>query len=174
MTQLVTIKVEGLRDLKLALDQLPLATGLDVLHRVLAKAAEPIRAEAEALAPARPADAPPKYYGGTMTQVGGRRVRVGGKLRKPGTDRALWLSGTRLTKRQARQVRKEGKSFAEHYVGTRDPIARLLEFGTRDHAATPMLRPAWDNNKGKALDIIGRELGAEIDQAAQRLGRGAR
>lgn len=163
------VKIEGLRELEQALAELPKATAKATLRRVLKKAADPIYRDAKARAPSRPADADPKYYGGKVQDVGGKRVRVGGKLRRPGTDEALVQSGTKLTRNQARTARKEGKDFAEHYVGSRDPIARLIEFGTSEMPAHPVFRPAWEANKGKALEIIGDELGDEIEKSRKRL-----
>lgn len=159
MTRLV--RVEGLKELENALRELPKSTGKAVLRRVLKAAAEPIYKDAKSRAPSRPSDAKPVYYG----PKGDR------KLRRPGTDEALVQTGTRLTRNQARLARKEGKNSAEHYVGSRDPIARLLEFGTAHSAAQPIIRPAWDGHKEEALRIITSDLGAEIEKAAERLAK---
>lgn len=159
----VTIKMAGFKELGAALDQLPKATAKATAVRVLKKAGEPIRAAAQASAPARPAGAPDIFYGKGDNK----------KLRRPGTDKALWQMGTRLSKNQARLAKKEGKDFAEVYVGTRDPVARILEFGTVDMPAHPMIRPAWSANAGNALATIGQELGTEIDKSAKRLARKA-
>jgi HK97 gp10 family phage protein len=166
------VKVEGLRQLEAALAELPKATGKAVLRRVLKAAAAPIYEDAKGRAPSRDADAAPVYYGGAKVGKGKRRSESErGTLRRPGTDEALVQSGTRLTRNQARLARKEGKDAAEHYVGSRDPIARLLEFGTANTSAQPVFRPAWDAHKGKALDIIATELGAEIGKAAARIAK---
>jgi HK97 gp10 family phage protein len=164
-----TVKVEGLKDLDAALGVLTKAAARSTLTRVLKKAAEPIRESAEEAAPVRDASAPDVYYGGAKVGKGRRRAPgERGKLRRPGTDKALWQAGTRLTRPQAAKVRKAGKNFAEYYVGSRDPIARLLEFGTVNSPAQPMIRPAWDAHKANTLQIIIRELGAEIDKSVQR------
>lgn len=158
-----TVKVEGLRELDAALGKLPQAAGKAVLRRVLKQAAEPIHAYAQERAPSRPADAPPEYY-----NKGGQR-----RLRRPGTLEVLVQSGTRLTRRQAAMVRKEGKWDAEHYVGTRDPIGRLMEHGTAHSAAEPFMRPAWDYGSQIALGIIKDKLGDEIEKAAKRVAKKA-
>lgn len=165
------VKVSGLRELEAALSELPKSVGKAVLRRVLAKAAAPIEATADRLAPSRDSGDSPKYYGGKVQVVDGRRRRVGGKLRRIGTGEALVQAGIRLTKSQARKARKAGKSTVEYYVGTRDPAAKFYEYGTANAPAQPFLRPAWDRHKGEALDIIKDELGREIETAAARVAK---
>jgi HK97 gp10 family phage protein len=155
------VRVEGFRELDKALGQLPESTARNTLRRVLKKAAEPIHIQAKSLAPVRDASDPDVYYG----PADNRRLRL------RGTTKFLVQSGTRLTKRQARAVRKAGKYFAEHYVGTRDRVAQLVEYGTSESRAQPFMRPAWDANKMKALEIIKSELGEEIQKSATRLAR---
>lgn len=161
--RIVSFRMEGLRELDQALGELPKATAKNVLVRTLLAAGRPMQQQAQALAPARPAGAPQKTY------VKSGAVRV----RRPGTLKALVQIGTRLTPRQARAARQDGKDFAEVYVGTRDPIARLDEFGTADAPAHPFLRPAFEANKHQALETIRTVLGGEIEKAVQRLARKA-
>ena len=158
MAKGVTIKVDGLKDLDRALGELGKSAGKAVLRRVLKAAAEPIYQAAKARAPSRPAGAKPVYYGKGENK----------RLRRPGTDEALVQSGTRLTRNQQRTVKREGKDTAEHYVGSRDPIARLLEYGTVNTRAQPVFRPAWEANKDQALTIIKESLGAQIEKTAKR------
>lgn len=158
-----TVKIEGLRELDQALGDLTKGMAKSTLQRVLKKAADPILREAKSRVPQRDPGAPPSYWG-----KGERR-----KLRRPGTADALVHSSTRLTRNQARQARKAGKSFAEHYVGTRDPISRLIEFGTADTPAQPFMRPAWEIGKGQALEIARTELGEEIKKSTERASRRA-
>lgn len=140
-----TVKVEGLRELEAALADLPRATGKNVLRRVLKKAAAPIESTAEALAP---------HLTGTLE----RNINM----------------GSRLTRRQAQMVRKaDSKSSAEIHVGTADPAGIQTEFGNVNQAAEPWLRPAWDQNKQAALDMIASDLGEEIGRASARLARKA-
>lgn len=83
------------------------------------------------------------------------------------------IVGTKLTRRQARDARKEGKSFAEVYVGTADPAGQQQEFGNVNHPAQPSGRPAWAATQDEFLEGLGADLGAEIDKAAARLARKA-
>lgn len=163
MATSTTVRVEGLRELDAALGQLPPSVGKAVLRRVLKQAAVPIYEYAHERAPMRPAGAPKVTY-----MKGGQE-----RIRRPGTLKVLVQSGTRLTRRQAAMVRKEGKWDAEHYVGTRDPIGRLIEFGTAHSPAEPFMRPAWDYGAPIALKLIGDKLGEGIDKAAKRVARKA-
>jgi HK97 gp10 family phage protein len=156
-----TLKVEGFAAFDAALAELPDAVGKGVLRRTLKKAAEPTYLAAKAKAPARPADAPAKYFKRSGQQ----------RLRRPGTLDALVQSTDKLTPRQRRTVRREGKAYVEWYVGTRDPVGRLIEYGTSDTAAVPFLRSAFEAHKAEALEIIRRELRIEIDKAAKRLAK---
>lgn len=159
----VKVSLEGLSDLTAALQALPTATQRNVVTRVLLEAAAPIQEAAQQLAPSRPASAPDEYY-----HVNGAK-----RLRRPGTLKVLVQEGTKLTRNQARLVRNAGKHFVEVYVGTRDPIGRLQEFGTAHSPPDPFLRPAWEENKLAALETIKRRLGEEIHKAADRLARKA-
>jgi HK97 gp10 family phage protein len=158
----VSVRIEGLRELDAALAELPKATAKNVLVKVLMEAGTPIKDAAQAAAPTRPADAPTITY---KAKGGARRVR------RPGTLKALFQIGTRLTPNQARLARKEGKDFAEVYVGTRDPIARLEEYGTAHSPPQPTLRRAWDGNKEAALETVKSRLGELILKAAARLAK---
>ncbi|RZI61397.1 MAG: hypothetical protein EOP94_00580 [Zymomonas sp.] len=139
---MIKIKVEGLRELDAALGQLPKTTGKAVLRRVLKKAAEPLRARAEQLAP-------------TLTHALERSITV----------------GTKLTRRQARMAKKASKSTVEMYVGPNNPAAVPQEFGTHDQRAQPFMRPAWDGEKDGVLVSIKDQLGPEIEKTAARLAK---
>ena len=134
------VKMEGLADLERALMELPRATGKATLRRVLKKAADPVEAAMVAKAP-----------------------------RLTGALKLSISSGTKLTKRQQRFAKKEGKSSSEIYVGTADPAGVAQEFGTFDQNAQPFARPAWAETQNGALATIATELGNEIEKSRARL-----
>lgn len=138
------VRIDGLRELEAALADLPRATGRNVLRRVLKKAAAPIAADAEARAP-----------------------RDTGKLAQDVTV------ASRLTRRQATQARKLGKSEIEIHIGVKRSSGLMNEYGTVNMAAQPFMRPAWDAGKDGALRAIGDDLGSEIEKAAARQARKA-
>jgi len=147
-----TVHVEGLRELDAALGELPKTTGKAVLRRVLKKAGQPIADDMRAKAPDDP-------------------VTHGNDLRS-----SIAVS-TKLSKRQAklhRKMFKNDKASAEVFVGAGPlPYAHLQEFGTAHHGPQAFARPAWDANKGRALDIIANDLGGGIMKAAKRLAKKA-
>jgi HK97 gp10 family phage protein len=77
--------------------------------------------------------------------------------------------GTKLTRRQRKLHKKQ--SPVEVFAGPNNPAAVQTEFGNQHQAAEPHLRPAWDGNKTKALDIIKTRLWDKISAAAARLAR---
>lgn len=82
--------------------------------------------------------------------------------------------GTRLTPRQARMSRGEGKSFVEVYVGAgADPAAHLEEFGSINNAPNPALRNAWDRGWRGVLERIAGLLWEHINKAVARARRRA-
>lgn len=135
--------IEGLADLQHALEELPKATGTNVLKRVLLAAAEPIAHMAESLAPV-----------------------------KTGRLKRSFTAGTRLTSRQKSQHVKESKVEIFAGAGALVE-AITSEFGTVKQAPRPFMRPAWDSNKNRALNDIKNDLADEIEKARQRLARKA-
>lgn len=136
--------VEGLRELEKALADLPKSTARSAIRRALRSAAEPLVNAAQENAP-----------------------KLTGELEKS------IIVGTRLTKRQARAARKEGKYFSEIHVGTSNPAGVPQEFGTFKEGAQPFMRPAWDGTKDQVLDGIKDSLAEEIEKARARLARKA-
>ena len=142
----VTVKIEGLSELKSAFEQLPKATDKGVMRKVLMARAKPIAAAAKAL------------------------VAV-----ESGELRDSIIASTRLSKRQKRDA-KETASYVEVYAGAGPlPHAHLVEFGSVHNQPQPYMRPAWDNTKGTLLDAIKEDLWTEIQTAVDKLARkGAR
>lgn len=138
-----TVKIDGLAQLRDGLAELPKATSNNVLKRALTKAAEPIRADAERLAP--------KLKGGLA-----RSIKV----------------GTKLSKSQKSKHKKQ--SPVEVFVGPSGSTKSITqEFGAAHHAAQPYMRPAWDNNVGKALATVRDDIKTELDAAVARAKRKA-
>lgn len=140
-----TVRVEGLRELDAALNELgskALAKG--VLRRVGIKALQPFDARWRSLAPDDPA-------------TSGRDLKASGGV------------GTKLTTRQARLAKKEeGKAFVTVYAGPNDVAAVPQEFGTVDLSPQPFVRPAWADTKDEALEVVKRDLWGEIKATAAR------
>lgn len=140
----VTVRVEGLRELSYALEELPKATQKNTLRRVLRKAAANFDDIASSMAPV-----------------------LTGELQRS------VVTGSQLNKSQKRYAKKETKHFVEIHVGTSDPAGIFQEFGTFKEPSQPFMRPTWDSTKNGMLETIKRELGTEIQKSAARLGRKA-
>jgi len=136
-----TIRVEGLSELKDALEELPKATGTNVLKRALTQAADPIQAQAESLAP-------------VMT----------GKLKRS------IIVGTKLSSTQKKSAKKINKVEIYVGPGQLRQ-ATLQEFGTVNQRPQPFLRPAWSANVRPALNSIREILADEIEKARARIAR---
>lgn len=143
-----TVHVEGLKELDAALAELPKATAKNVMRRALRKAAQPIADQAQSMAP---------------VQTGALQISIG--------------VGTKLTRRQSRLHRKmfkDDKASVEMFVGAGGLAqATQQEFGNENHGPQAFMRPAWDGNKERTLEIIKTDLGDEIMKAAKRLARKA-
>ena len=144
-----TVRVEGLRDLDLALSELTKdTTRKAVARRALRDAGEPIRARAEQLAPDDPNTKAPFDL-----------------------KQSIAMSGRQKSGR-ATQYRKESPTEVTIHIGpTKDgyPQAIMQEFGTVHHAAHPYLRPAWDGEGGrKALNRIIKAMSVHIAKSVAR------
>lgn len=156
------IKLEGLKELDQAIGALRTkAMAKAVLERALLEAAKPMQEMAQALAPGR--DDPNKV----ITYGKGDNKRV----RQPGTTKALVQIGKKLTKRQAAMARKQGKHFAEIYVGTRDAKAHLEEFGSINQAPKPFMRPAFAAEAEPTIRRFVDTLTTELNKTAEREAR---
>lgn len=149
----VNVKLLGYQGLIRAFEELPKATGKNVLRRVLIKRGQPIAAHASAIAPDDPA-------------TPGKSIR--------------FIAGTVLTKRQRglhRKAFKDDRASVEVFVGqdvppggkASDPAGVQQEFGNINHGPQPSLRPAWDAGKAAVFDGITDDIGREIAKAAKRL-----
>ncbi len=134
----VTVKLEGLRELDAKLGQFKASTAKSVLRRVGRKALAPVDEAWRLAAP-----------------------QLSGHLADSGSI------GSKLTRSQ--RAAHERESFVEVFAGPGPhPQAIQQEFGNENHPAQPFLRPAWEDNKDRVFDIVGRELGIEIEKSAGR------
>jgi len=166
-------RFEGAREFERALGELEtLFRRKKAARDTLLEAAEPIRALAQANAPVR-VGGPEKRW----RKPGDEKGNPTG-IRRRGALRLHVSKGTRLSRRQG-AMNRAGKMPVEVYVGTRDRIGRLVEFGTRKVPPQPFLRDAWDAEGGQpALDRISAGLWLQIERqgrlqakAAQRAAR---
>jgi HK97 gp10 family phage protein len=137
----MSIKLEGLKDLDAALGLLKQGAAKGVLRRTGRKALQPFDKAWRARAPV-----------------------LSGALQKSGSV------GSKLTKRQRAAVERE--NFVEVFAGPgANPQAIQEEFGNVHQAPHPFVRPAWDETKDQALQIVKTELGGELLKTVKRLAR---
>lgn len=166
------VSVSGLRELELALAQLPKATARNVLKRTLEKAAQPTVDEAKRLVPVNTGRLRDSIVSSFKV-----KNKVGNAEYAAAMRAGLGKEAAGAALRQARKAAKGLGSFAEIYVGPARgkgviPYAHIVEFGSVKDSPQPFMRPAWDVTKQDALRIIRAELGNEIIKTARRLGRG--
>lgn len=143
----VRFEIVGVKELERALAQLPKSVSKGVLRSALKTAGQPVVAAAKANCP-----------------------RDRGDLAESITIRST------LSRRQRRRRRVRQRFAAEMFIGPSWPQGahgHLVEFGTSKMPARPFLRPAWDANKRRALDTIGKEIWRAIAKAARRLAKRA-
>lgn len=139
-------KIEGLKEIKVALRQLPNSTAKGVLRRIAKARLKPIAERARQLVP-----------------------KGSGALR-----RSIGVS-TRLTRRQKAAARRNtDRNDIVVYAGAGpDPAAHMVEFGTKKMSPQPYLRPAWDQFRGALMHNLASDLWKEIRKAAERAARKA-
>ena len=158
----ITVTIDGLRELKAALDELPKATARRVQQRVLLARAAPVVASAKAKVPVR--------TGALRDAIRATTTRPRGS--KAASSRAFakvrGMGGSVSTARAA--AKEAGASSVEVFIGPvgRLPQAGQQEWGNRNHPPHPYLRPAWDEHKAALQAGIKADMWAEIQKAAAR------
>lgn len=165
----IRMRLEGSRELQRALGELnTLFRRRKAVRDALLEAAGPIRDAAEAAAPVRTGGKEKRFK--LPGDPKGKQSGVRGR----GALKRHVSMGARLSRRQS-WLNRADKMPVEVYVGTRDRIGRLQEFGTRKAPAQPFLRPAWDAEGGQAaLDRFGAGLWRQIERQARLQEKAAR
>lgn len=144
----------GFKEMDQMLQSLPRSTARGVARRGMKKALAPVEQAARAGAPTE----------GEAADIG---------------------ISSKLTKTQAKgNPDRDTATLLNLFVGSQSKLAHLFEFGTgpRFHqsgkfvgvmGARPFMRPAWDGNTDKVLELLASELRAEIEKALARAARRA-
>ena len=102
---------------------------------------------------------------------GGKIIAHAGQANAPVRSGKLaesYVVSTKLSRRQRQQRVKE--SAIEIFVGpTPHPKSVQTEFGNSHQAAHPHLRPAWDSNSRRVLDLIIRRISERLEETRARL-----
>jgi HK97 gp10 family phage protein len=165
------VSISGLQELDKALGELPKATARNVLKRTLIKAGEPIAERARQLVPVNTG-----HLRDSIIVSSRIKNKVGSSEYSSAMRAGLGKRAAVAALRTARREAKGQGSFAETFIGPSRgkgviAYAHLIEFGKFNAPAQPYMRPAWDSEKQRALDIIKSDLSDEIIKAARRVGR---
>jgi HK97 gp10 family phage protein len=160
------IKIEGLRDLEKALQEL----GDDrarraVANRALKKAAQPIAESARSKVPV--------LFGDLRDSITVAKTTSQGDVGKQAFARVVRQTGDKALASQAlRDARRGAASIQRIYIGPgRNPQAIFQEFGTINHPPQAFMRPAWDELAEPTLARIQEELAADIQKTAARIAK---
>ncbi len=166
MSDAVKVSVRGLKELDAKLAALGKRTARAASKRVLKKAGQVIADDAQSRAP---------------VDTGNLKLSIAVYTKKPkGHDpgkrafhAAMKGGATRAEARAALRAAQGAAPFAEVFIG---PLARVRyamwqEFGTENQPARPFMRPAFDSKAKRALVIVRRDLGGEIEKTAARLAK---
>jgi hypothetical protein len=137
-------RIEGLKELDAGLGELKKATGLNVLRRVSVARLEPMRQDAEDLAPV-----------------------LSGRLEAAETV-STKKPRTRRYKKESTVEAFMGPRADDPFAVTK---GIQQEFGNANHGPQPFMTPAFEANKAGALAGVAHDLGDEIEKARSRAAR---
>lgn len=140
-----TVTVEGLSETAAALDEFSKATSANILRRVLIAAGEPIAATARALAPVK--------TGRLVTSIS-----------------VVPAQPSKMTRAGRGNYDKQSQVEVLVEAG---PVVQSItqEFGTVHNSAHPFMRPAWQSQRQRALQIVTEQLSVQIEKARARAAR---
>jgi HK97 gp10 family phage protein len=138
-----TVTVEGLSETVDALEELTSATQANVMRRVLLQAGQPIADAARALAPRGPS-------GNLIASIS-----------------VVPAQPSKMTRSSRGEYDKQSTVEVVVEAGP-VPQSIFQEFGTRNNAAQPFMRPAWHGQRDQALQIITEQMSIEIEKARAR------
>lgn len=144
------VRLEGFRELDLALANLSKATAKNTLRRIARGALEPMADNASAKAPHRSG-----------------RLAYSITVSEKRTARARWQNGKFKSSASTGIVMAMGPASG---LGTLN-YATFDEFGTVDTPAFGFMRAAWDAGAYQAMEYVKMNLSIEIDKAALRYAR---
>ena len=163
----VSVKVEGLEALRVALRELPLAVQKNVLSGAVRKGAIVIRDDAQARAPVLREPDPRRKPGTVRDAIRATRGR------RDGSSATAFVYVRALTKRAVGRFKDALRRAGKRVKGANNPddpfYWRFLEFGTSKLPARPFLRPAFDARKEAAVAQIRDSLKSGIEREARKV-----
>lgn len=148
------IKLEGFDELDKSLGELKKSTGTGVLRRVGIKAMEPMAATARRLAPNDPATPPLDLMTSIVVSDDANVGKGGLTAGERGSRATIFMGPTPKIARYARVM--------------------VQEFGSKEQAAQPYMRPAFKQESAGVITSLIPMLRAEIDKVVARSAARAR
>lgn len=159
---MITVQVTGLKELQKALDQLPKEIQGRPLRSAVSAAAKVIVDDVKSRVPVG-------ETGNLKTAVYRYRSR-----RNSATGRETFFVGIRQGKAQYKDTaynRRKGRVGKNYKTAGEAYYWRFLEFGTAKMQAKPFLRPSFEANKSRAVEVMKERLGKAIQTQAKKLAK---
>jgi HK97 gp10 family phage protein len=159
---MITVQITGLKELQNALNQLPKEIQGRPLRSAVSAAAKVIVDDVKARVPVG-------ETGNLKTAVYRYRSR-----RNSATGKETFFVGIRQGKAQFKDTaynRRRGRVGKSYKTAGEAYYWRFLEFGTAKMQAKPFLRPAFEANKSRAVEVIKDRLGKSIQTQAKKLAK---
>jgi HK97 gp10 family phage protein len=159
---MISVQITGLKELQKALNELPKEIQGRPLRSAVSAAAKVIVDDVKARVPVG-------ETGNLKTAVYRYRSR-----RNSATGRETFFVGIRQGKAQYKDTaynRRKGRVGKNYKTAGEAYYWRFLEFGTAKMQAKPFLRPAFEANKSRAVDVMKERLGKAIQTQAKKLAK---
>lgn len=159
---MIGIKVDGLKELRMALEALPKEIQGRPLRSAVSAAAGLIRDKAKQAVPVG-------ETGNLKSAIYRYRSR-----RNSATGRETFFVGIRQGKAQYKDTaynRRKGRVGKKYNTQGEAYYWRFLEFGTAKMQAKPFMRPAFEGSRGKILEVMKERLGKAIQTQANKLAK---
>lgn len=157
----ISVKIEGLKELQMALNTLPLEIQKRPLRSAVSAGAKVIEQEAEKRAPVRTGNLQKAIYrvrSRSESSVGRETYNVAVRKGK----------ATYADSAKNRRLGRAGKTYATQGLAY---YWRFLEFGTVNMPARPFLRPAFEARKNDALRAMQEKLADAITKISKKLAK---
>jgi len=165
-----TVKLEGLKELNDALGDFSKATAGNILKRAVGTAGAMFAEHASAIAPKDTGQLKREIKVSKPKIITPGKAAYAQAMRETG-DKAEAAAAARAANKSAGGT---GRSAVTHVGPTKKAGQGMLqEFGTAHHRAQPFMRPTFDADGGKLVDVIRDTLAEEIDKATKRAERKA-
>jgi HK97 gp10 family phage protein len=156
---MMSVDIKGLKELQAALNQLPREVQKRPLRAAVSAAAKVIQDEAKRRAPIDTGNLRKAVYRTRSRSGSGAGQETFLVAVKKGKAEYANTARNRRLNRVGKKYQTQGEAY----------YWRFLEFGTAKMAAKPFLRPAFENKKQMAVDVLKQKLGDAITKTAMKL-----